>query len=284
MTRPRRERDRKMIGECVLAERRPRTDLSYNRALHRLREIDALIGDRYGQIIPETVLPSFLEVAALCHPDTTATQAWVHRFAPYASPLFTEVFEPVRRAIEGRRYNLNMVDAGALLRLTFDERQRLKIRTMWAADLPIDEQQSAVREAKNKRDRDRLNAKREGKHKPRNEWLAEHNQRPWEAEGIKKRAWYYRQNRQIAQVCRATHKPIAQVCRAASAQVCRGPENTVGVLQGVSDKRVQAPSIEPADEDLSPMTENDLSVMEAGPSRPAVLKQLDLFENEDSDG
>lgn len=283
MTRPRRDRDRKMIGDCVLAERRKVGSNDYNRALHRLREIDVLIADRFGQIVPPTYLQPFLQVAAFCHPDPHATQAWVQRYAPYVAAQFDEVFEPVRKAMEGRRYNLNLEEAGRILELAFEERQRLHIVTMWAAGMPIKEQRDAAKEEKRKRDRERLAAKRGSKHKPRTEWLSEHQQRPWEAEGISKRTWYYRQKQGIAQVCRAPHKPIAQVCRAPSAQVCRRLENIGDVLQVGRDKRVQTPSIEPTMRDVSSI-DHAGSSEEAGQQGPALAPQLDLFGKDDENG
>ncbi len=174
MTAPRKARDQKRIGNCILAERRPsRGGNGYSRALHRLVEIDRLIADRFGQFLPPEHLESFLTVAAFCHAAGAAPTGWFQRYAPYALDTFDDVIEPIRRRIEERRWNLN-VEAGQLLALTFDERQRLQIKTMWAADVPVEDKR-AVAAAKKENDRAEKERKRKQKRKPRAVWLAEHS-------------------------------------------------------------------------------------------------------------
>lgn len=275
MTASRKPRDQIKVGNCVIAERRSRARSPYSKALHRLREIDRLIADRFGQFVPAEHLEGFLTVAAFCHGGTTsATLDWCHRFAPYAVLAFDQAFEPIRRRIEGRRWNLNVEEAGRLLALTFDERQRLQIKTMWAADMPVEDQKGAIDRARQERDRLQKAAKRKAKRKPRADWLAEHlthRQQPWKAEGIS-RATYYRRLKPKNEtgVSHPAHRNETGVSQI---------ENPSGVLHTVADTLV-SPSIAPDLHDL--MTAADTSSRRrAAPRRAAPIGQLDLFDCEE---
>ncbi|MER9306775.1 hypothetical protein [Mesorhizobium sp. M0496] len=282
MTAPRKARDQKKIGKCILAERQAKSRKGYSKALQRLAEVDRLIADRYGQLLPPERLADFLTVATLCLKDA---HGWLNRYAPYAGDFDTAI-DPVKRSIEWRRWNLNVEEAGAKLALTFDERQRLRIVTMWAADLPINEQKAAVAKAKRERERLRIAAKREAK-KPRSEWLADHQierQHPWEAEGISRRTWYRRQQTQdigTGVLPQARNRSCTGVSLPAQ-DIGTGvllTENTFGVLHLISNIPVPTPTIVPAFQDLT----SGMARRVAGPGRPAHPKQLDIFAKGETD-
>lgn len=187
-------RDQKKVGNCVVAERADRKQ-PYERSRQRLKEIERLIADRYGRFLPATYLPAFLEVVGLCHRDRSATLEWTKRYAPGEIGSFDAIFEPIAREVARRRWNLSDEDAGRHLSLTRQERSELKISTMWASDLSLDEQKAQSHTAKKERDRLRREKERRAKRiKTRSEYLAERSHRPWEADGISK-ATYHRRKR-----------------------------------------------------------------------------------------
>jgi len=263
----RQTRDKITVGNCVLAERAGRRSAGYAKALHRLREIDRLIADRHGQFVPVDRISGYLAVAAFCHQDTASSLAWIQRYAPTAVAGFDDLYGPVRLEKEGRRWNLSVQDAGARVGLTFDERQRLGIATMWAADMPIAEQKEAIKEARKKRDRLTKAAKRRGDRIPRADWLATRTlsrSKPWMAEGIDRATWFRRRKRERATV-------VSQHAHS-GATVVSQTENIGDVPYVVSDQPVAAPSIIPETSDLTS------SRRRAGSKRPAPNVQLDLFE------
>lgn len=141
-----------------------------------------------------------LGISARCHSSETANalgasveqaiSGWCGRFAPHLLPCIDEIASPIRLKVEGRRCDLNADDAAALLGVSFEERQRLGLRTIGCCDLTPEEFREARKEAKRKRDRERLAEKRQAK-RPRSQALMQ--VKPWETEGISRRTWYRRQ-------------------------------------------------------------------------------------------
>ncbi|WP_376704189.1 hypothetical protein RQ479_04065 [Mesorhizobium sp. ISC25] len=265
MSSSRTARNQKRIGNCILAERRPRLRGGYSKTLQRLAEVERLIADRYGQFLPLSEVDSFLIVAWKSLKDP---KSWLRRYAPNIVDV-DAVIDPIARSLEWRDWNLNGSDAGTRLQLLVQERQRLRITTMWAADLPIEEQKAAAKAARKERDRVRIAEKRKQERKPREVWLAEHStnrDRPWEAMGIGRRAYYYRLKK--ANCTGVSHLTDADCTRLSPL------ENTFGVLDLIDDQSVQSPSLVPTFHDLI----SDASGREAGPSRPARPYQLDMFE------
>ena len=267
MTARRRTRDKITVGNCVIAERAGRSTAGYAKALHRLREIDRLIADRHGQFVPVERISDYLAVAAFCHQDTASSLAWMQRYAPSAVAGFDDLFAPVRLEKEGRRWNLSVEDAGARVGLMFEERQRLGITTMWAADMPIAEQKEAIKEAKRERDRTVKAEKRRASRLPRADWLATrtlNRSKPWLAEGIDRATWFRRRKRENA-------TGVSQRAQSVATGVSQ-TENIGDVPYVVSDQPVAPPALTPEMSDLTS------SRRRAGSKRPAPNVQLDLFE------
>jgi hypothetical protein len=178
----------------------------YNRTAHRLRELEKIISYRYNAILPITEdADVFLFTAAkllrrnledrcgLPSSDDVLDRlaVWAERWAH-----FTPV-EHLRKmvALAMRRPILEKADAlGALLSLTYADRQYLNITTIGACDVSKAERQSLSKQKK--RDRDRIRAaekRRLAGVRPRATSLSA--TRPWEADAISRRTWERRQKR-----------------------------------------------------------------------------------------
>lgn len=188
------------VEKLAMGQIRPRKRSlgDYDRRKHRLREIDTVAKARYGRVLPASAdaTPFLTAVAFTANAMGVNTQravaGWCARFAPHLAARVDDIFPPIRLEVEGRRYDLNADDAADLLGVTFEERQSLSLRTIGACDLTPDAFRVARKEAKRKRDRERLAQKRKAK-RPRSKALM--RVRPWEAEGISRRTWYRRQKR-----------------------------------------------------------------------------------------
>lgn len=282
MTAQRKSRDKIKVGNCVIAERAGRRSAGYAKALHRLREIDRLIANRHGQFVPVERISGYLAVAAFCHEDAASSLAWVRRYTPAAVAGFDDIFAPVRLEKEGRRWNLSGEDAGARVGLTFEERQRLCISTMWAADMPIAEQKEQIKEAKRERERERIAAKRRAKRLVRTAWLAEHavhRSQPWVSEGISRATWFRRRKPEhetgVSRPARNDETGVLPQAQRARETGVLLPENTFGVPALVSNQPVSTPSIIPEMSDLK-------SPRRRAGFKPAPNVQLELFESEGS--
>ncbi|MER8553618.1 hypothetical protein NKH37_15755 [Mesorhizobium sp. M1217] len=205
-SRKARRSGRKIIaGKCVIAEQRSEGGF-WDKALLRMREIEQVVQMRFGKLIPEEIDadPFILIVAhaanALKRPSDlkSVLAGWCARFAPHLMPDFDHVFEPVRMRIEGRRYNLSDTDAGRLVRLTWQERSALEIRTMNSADISIEEQRDRVAAKARVDDIERKRqARRQEGSDDRESYLAKVSTgKPWEAEGISRSYYYERKKRE----------------------------------------------------------------------------------------
>src|SRR5690606_25764059 len=96
---------------------------------------------------------------------------WCACFAPYMIETADDWFEPLRRSLEGRRWNLAAGDVADMLQVCFEERQALGLRTIAACDLDPEEMRACVADARRERERARAAARREAK-TSRTEWLA----------------------------------------------------------------------------------------------------------------
>lgn len=193
----------------------------YAATLHRMREIEAVVKDRFNAgILPAYKAERYLEAIAFAanamnKPLSAALYGWCERFAPTILDDFDAAFEPIRMKVEGRRWNLSAKDVADLLGVTWEERQRLGLRTIAACDLTAEEFTEARKEAKRQRDRDRVAEKR-ARRMSRDEYRARpslEKERPWEVEGISRRTWYYRRRKEdctgLSQRAQGNHGDIA---------------------------------------------------------------------------
>jgi len=188
---------------------------AYNPTWHRLCESERLIKGRHG-VVPDTddaalyLVPVAQCLRRLCEqrPGPRAPtlrdrmQRWALRFAP-------DVPERVLDDAVDAAMQRDVIDKADVIaarwRVSYDERQRFKLRTIGAYD--VDKAGRGRRAAARRRERDRehVRAKRRAGGKiERAVYLAGSLSaaRPWEAEGISRRTWYRR--RKAAQATRGT--------------------------------------------------------------------------------
>ena len=187
-----------------------------NLATLRVAELGHLFSDRYGRGGQDYVLPdddSGRDDAYLmcCHlancPDAPEgiRRAWLRAHAPWLS-------KDERNGLLARPALKWSADKLAeRIGLTFQERQRLHIRTIGAIDMNK-EQRAARRSALNRKAH--MAARRANGAIPRAQYLAESTSgnRPWEAEGISRRTWYRRRARQDGTSASAVFKSEASYC------------------------------------------------------------------------
>ncbi|WP_256750307.1 hypothetical protein [Mesorhizobium sp. Mes31] len=195
------------VGNVVVAESSRSQKQPYNRALHRMREIEALVELRFGKTLPERVDHTpYLSAIGYCANVMDEGNAlgevlhgWCARFAPHLLVAFDDVLEPIRRQIEGRRFGLSVEDAGRIVGLTWIERSSLSIKTMDASDISKAEQKALVAAHRREENKRRKSEERRlAKSKDRATWLAEHRtekDEPWVALGISRSTYFERKRR-----------------------------------------------------------------------------------------
>lgn len=196
---------RKIVaGNCVIAEQAPSGRL-WDKAILRMREVERVVAGRFGGMIPPTedaepyVRVIAFAIHALKQPAANlevALRGWCGRFAPHLLCDFEFTYQPIRMALEGRRFGLGDVDAGRILTLTWDERSNLELRTIDAADVSKDEQQRRVRLKRRERNAERKRAARlqQGATDRRTYLAAVTSKKPWEEENVS-RATYFRRRK-----------------------------------------------------------------------------------------
>jgi hypothetical protein len=138
----------------------------------------------------ETCL-DYIKAAALSLSDQDMT-SWCAKWAPWARDHEIAV---VVALASTRRRMMTADGAAGLIRLTWADRVRLDIRTIGACDVPKGERVKLAKERKRERDRNRQEAKRrEDGRKDRKSHAASTIAalKPWEAEGVSRRTWFYR--------------------------------------------------------------------------------------------
>jgi hypothetical protein len=182
----------------------------YNRTTHRLREIERIISHRWGEVQDTDDADIILEQVADCllkmHWKRTLRQLplevladrvklWCERWAPWAS-IF-QCRDAARQAL--RRRTVDTADQCAeRLRLSYEERTRLRITTIGSFDVDSRERAKLRKKRKRRRDRERQARKRaERGTLPRAEYLARSlsRRKPWKSEGIHRRTWERRRRR-----------------------------------------------------------------------------------------
>lgn len=186
--------------------RRRRRPIIYNRTSHRLREIERIIGARHGKLLDTDDADLYLVPVAQAHrhlDEAKHGQATADRildritvWAQVRTPLVTreQLLDAAREAMH--RPKMGSADALATrLRLTYAERQSLRITTIGACDLNKAGRTRKQKERKRARERARAAAKRAARGAiPRAEYLAKSRSRvqPWKAQGVSRRTYYRR--------------------------------------------------------------------------------------------
>jgi len=219
------------IGNCIISERagRWRADSKFSPPLKRMREIEAVITDRHGQLIPETDdADIYIRAAALSRAGQDLA-GWCARWAPWAEPILVSTIEA---ETADRRRMLGPDAVANLLMVTMAERDRLDLRTIGACDLPRAERLKLARARKRERDRQRQaeqRSKTQGQDRQSYEAQSLSRAKPWQAEGISRRTW---ERRRVASPSRVeeerTGDTLATIgggegCRSAHVQSHRAP-------------------------------------------------------------
>jgi hypothetical protein len=182
----------------------------YDRTVHRLREIERIIKRRY-EVLPDTDdADIFLNQVACCQLQMRRKKLgqlpefddlvgrlslWCERWAPQASIL--QCRDAAREALRRRRID-TADDCAAQLRLSYEERTRLRITTIGSFDVNKRERAKLRKQRKRIRDRERQARKRAQRGAlPRAEYLARSLARtqPWKRYGIHRRTWERRRHR-----------------------------------------------------------------------------------------
>lgn len=187
--------DNCLLGHKALVSKTRKGPWSHFRG--RMRDIEKLIKDRHGEAVPQTD-DAFIYLECICnllfveYREDFIEYAvnWGRRWYPWASQVH---FEEV--AYERTKVNYVPLSADALahvLHLTYEERQRLRIRTIGACDVSKRQRGKIQQKIRQLRDCERKREKRrkDGK-KTRTEYLAGSLSaaKPWDAFGICRRTW-----------------------------------------------------------------------------------------------
>jgi hypothetical protein len=184
---------RLMLGEAVLAisaEREHRTAFSLE--LHRVHEIERVIGARFGKALPFDGADPFLLAAHLAAAKELDLYEWAGYYAPWTRYHAWIVDAAIERG--GKPKHMQAADDCArLLGVTLAERTDLDLRTIGACDVTRDTRDAIALDRKRARDRDRAAAKRAAAGaRPRSVYEATSISRlePWEQLGVSRRTWY----------------------------------------------------------------------------------------------
>lgn len=198
-----------MIGKAILAEkparrRTSRRDRGYSIELHRLREIESIIKARHGKLIPDgretddyELCVAYVRCAALTLSEQNMHD-WAFRFAPW---LEAEAVEEFIKEARKRRRMMTADGVAGLLRVTWDERQKLGLRTIGACDMTKDERKAVAFQRKRDKDRKAKAEKRKAEgRQSRASYEANSlsKQKPWELEGISRSTYYRRRKTSVA--------------------------------------------------------------------------------------
>lgn len=195
--RENREGKRK-VGACIIAEKPKcqRGDWLFDPAILRLREIEAIIKHRHGQLIPDPTGTDDVETSYAYIHTASATASdqnlldWCCRWAPWAD---TDIISSIAGSSPGRRRMIPADAAAKLLFVTMDERTLLGLKTIGACDIIAADRKKLVKERKRERDRNRQEQMRKfQKRKNRASYEAESlsQLKPWDAVGISRSKWY----------------------------------------------------------------------------------------------
>lgn len=204
--------ERVMLGKAVLKERpsRKRDGVNWKFSIEfmRLREIENLIRYRHQRGIPDPTGTDDFEscfayiFAVATTPRSQSVVSWCQTWAPwYSDEALLELVSGVGR----RKYMLGADAVAKLLHVTMKERDALGFKTIGACDLSADDRKAVAKDLKRERDRSRQERRRRSvgmidRQSQQAETLE--NTKPWELEGISRRAWFYRQKKLCTEVSR----------------------------------------------------------------------------------
>jgi hypothetical protein len=201
---------RRTQAEPHTSQRPARRRRSYDRSAHRLREIERIIADRYGQVADTDDADLILSQVASClfvmlwkrnHAKPTYDEIldrlrfWCERWAPDVS--LTLISQSAKDANHRRRID-SADDCARALRLSYADRTRLCITTIGAYDVNRRQRKQLARDRKRARDREQAAKKRaERGALPRAQYCKASLSatRPWQDLGISRRTWERRRRK-----------------------------------------------------------------------------------------
>ncbi|MGY4437063.1 hypothetical protein ACVWWO_009540 [Bradyrhizobium sp. F1.13.1] len=173
-------------------------DRKFTMAPVRVAELERLLNHRYGQAeLPaddaglddaKIVVHHLVQIGGKIAPGVRAS-AWLARRAPWMS---RDEAEALIAAALAKPIRWGAETMGKRLRLTWTERNQLKITTIWAFDITREE--AAAVQARTRRLARQAKRRLKGA-KSRHEYEASAigHGHPWVAEGVSKATWYRRQ-------------------------------------------------------------------------------------------
>lgn len=163
-------------------------------AYFRLCELERIFASRYGQILPDDdagrcdLRFAFHHIAHHTGDVVGKMVRWSRRWAPWLPPTGARL---IAKDIAENPRRWKAATLGWALRLTYAERQRLRIKTIAAIDMTKAEAKRLREQRKVERNREK---RRQDGIMPRQEYQTTSLSRtkPWEAEGISRATWYRR--------------------------------------------------------------------------------------------
>ena len=145
-----------------------------------------------------------------------------------------EIIREVTRSREGDKpFTMADAIAGAMLQLQREERTGLGITTIEAADEPAEARRARKAAEKRERDRERQRALRRQAGARTKGTRTTEQERPWEALGISRRTWFYRQSRQASTDCTSA-SPTSSRCTSASRASLKEGARRSSAIQSVA--------------------------------------------------
>jgi hypothetical protein len=174
----------------------------------RVREIELIITSRHGAIVPDPdgtddrdTCMAYIRAVAFSASGQDIRE-WSRRWAPWAS---AGDLVPIAAQAAKRKRMLRPDHVAQMLGVTLDERIALSLKTIGASNVSEAERKRIMRERKRERDRTRQLEKRRlagmaDRQSQHSETLT--STKPWEAEGVSRRTWFYRQKQRCTEVSR----------------------------------------------------------------------------------
>lgn len=202
-----------MLGKVIMKEkparkRARRQDWQYSRELQRIREIEKLIRHRHGAMIPDPAGTDDVEMclayprAIALTPRSQDVESWCRKWAPWIDPVTLHTLAALG---VNRRWMIKADAVAKMLMVTMADRSKLGLRTIGACDMTTAERKDLAKANKRERDKNRQECKRRNLGMVDRKSQQAHTlaaTKPWEAEGISRRTWFYRQKRD----CTATSR------------------------------------------------------------------------------
>ena len=195
-----------LLGKVIMKEkparkRASRQDWQFSREFLRVREIEDVIRYRHGSVIPDPTgtddvdsCLAYLRAVAMT-PRSQDVASWSSKWAPWADPV---TVQSIAKLGNGRKWMLKADAVAKLLDVTMSLRTVLGLHTIGACDMATAERKDLAKANKRERDKARQERKRRelgmvDRKSQQAQTLA--STKPWEAEGISRRTWFYRQKR-----------------------------------------------------------------------------------------